>query len=262
MGGSCQTAAMTTEYDGAFFDYMTHEAARSAQAVVPLVLDLLPDVGSVVDVGCGTGAWGHAFEQAGVASILGIDGDYVDRQRVQIQFRPADLASALPEVGTFDLAVCLEVAEHLPEHRADSFVADLVALAPRVLFSAAIPGQGGTDHVNEQWPSYWVQRFATHGYTCWDALRPSLRYDDRVSWFYRQNLLVFARSPVPATLERHPEIRADAAEHFEYVARHRLEPTLRQVLADLPVAVRRKLRKVAASRLSARSRVGDGPVWR
>ena len=69
----------------------------------------------------------------------------------------------------------LEVAEHIPPECADIFVESLTwGLAPVIMFSAAVPGQGGTLHLNEQWPAYWASKFAQHGYVLIDCLRPQL----------------------------------------------------------------------------------------
>jgi hypothetical protein len=80
------------------------------------------------------------------------------------RFIPADLRNLPPaaEFGQFDLAICLEIAEHLPESCADALIKFLSELAPAVLFGAAIPGQGGVNHINEQWQSYWVAKFSRH----------------------------------------------------------------------------------------------------
>lgn len=177
-------------YDTTFFQIIREGCQRSAAVVVPLVLDYL-EPSTVVDVGCGEGWWGKAFQDAG-CEVLGVDGDYAD---AVIPLTAADLSTGLPDVGTFDLAVCLEVAEHLPPSAADTFIAGLCELAPVVLFSAAIPGQGGTGHLNEQWPAYWTDRFDTNGYACSGALRWQIWTDDRVENWYRQNLLVAARDP-------------------------------------------------------------------
>jgi hypothetical protein len=88
----------------------------------------------------------------------------------------------------------LEVAEHLPIQSAGGFVAELTALAPFILFSAAIPGQGGTNHLNEQWPEYWATRFAGHGYRVLDCIRPRIWEDDRIDFWYRQNIFLFVDS--------------------------------------------------------------------
>src|SRR5204862_3532668 len=139
---------------------------RSARAVVPLVMELVRPA-SVLDVGCGLGTWLAAFAEAGVADFLGMDGDYVDRAKLKIpaeRFRAADLTNPPSPGRTFDLAVCLEVAEHLPEKASPRLVELLATAAPVVLFSAALPGQGGTRHINEQWPAFWQRLFAARGF--------------------------------------------------------------------------------------------------
>src|SRR3981081_11169 len=142
-----------TLYRGTFF---RHPAQRSADAIVPVVIDLVRPR-SVVDIGCGTGTWLAAFRRDGVPDVFGIDGDWAPRDRLQLtggQVAHHDPSQPLDLGRRFDLAICLEVAEHLPAASADALVALLTRHAPVVLFSAAIPGQGGTGHVNEQRPVY------------------------------------------------------------------------------------------------------------
>jgi tetratricopeptide (TPR) repeat protein len=168
-------------------------AYRSAKEVVPHVLELLKPA-SIVDVGCGVGSWLAVFREHGIDDFLGVDGAYVDRDLLQIppeKFRPHDLTNRLVLDRQFDLAVSLEVAEHLPADHAANFVASLVGLSRVVLFSAAVPYQGGHHHVNEQWPAYWVDLFERHGYVVVDCLRDKVWLNDRVDWWYRQNLLLF-----------------------------------------------------------------------
>lgn len=186
-----------TAYDAAFYDTIRPGCQSSAAAVVPLLLaHQIIEVGPVrvVDVGCGEGWWADAFASYG-CDVLGVDGAYVQGSPLGDRFVAHDLTQPLPSLGRFDLAVSLEVAEHLPASRADGFVADLCDLAPVVLFSAAIPGQGGVGHINEQWPAYWVEKFATHGMAASGALRWQVWDDPRVENWYAANMLVFARAP-------------------------------------------------------------------
>jgi SAM-dependent methyltransferase len=159
---------------------------------------------SVVDVGCGVGTWLAEFQARGVSDILGIDGDYVDRSMLQIAvdtFSPQNLSNGALSSRKFDLAISLEVAEHLPAESAGAFVRSLTALAPVVAFSAAIPHQGGTDHINERWQSYWAELFRQLGYEAYDPIRPRIWTDTDVEVHYRQNLIIYA-IPVGAPSER------------------------------------------------------------
>lgn len=182
-------------YDKHFYDTIRPGVQASAAAVVPRIIELIhPE--KVIDVGCGEGWWAHEFSRNG-CEVIGVDGSYVEGSPLGDRFIPHDLRRPLPAhlAGRFDLAVCLEVAEHLDQRYADRFVHDLSVLAEVILFSAAIPGQGGAGHANEQWPAYWVQRFARHGFHASGALRLEFWEDDRVENWYRQNLIVFAQLP-------------------------------------------------------------------
>ena len=107
---------------------------------------------SVIDLGCGDGEWLAEFQKHGVADFLGVESEEMDRSALMIPqplFRPHDLRTPFFLDRTFDLAMSLEVAEHLPPHRAEDFVAELTALAPVVLFSVAIPNEGGIQGLGE-----------------------------------------------------------------------------------------------------------------
>lgn len=204
-------------YDERFFDVIRDGCVRSAQAVVPVLERWLgPMAGRrVIDVGCGEGHWGLALQAAG-AEATGIDGP--GTACLLERFAPHDLSVPLPlrRLGTFDLAVCLEVAEHLPYARSFGFIGDLCALAPLVVFSAAIPGQGGTGHIHEAWPSFWAARFADNGFQVSGALRWELWADDRVENWYRQNLLIAANAETAAGLPelfQHPLAEPHAVVH-------------------------------------------------
>jgi hypothetical protein len=80
------------------------------------------------------------------------------------------------------------VAEHLPEAFADRLIDILVDTAPIVIFSAAFPGQTGVNHINEQPPWYWREKFHRLNYVEIDFLRPLIWGDGKVAWWYRQNI--------------------------------------------------------------------------
>lgn len=173
-----------------------YEAGRagsisSAAVIAPLAMSCTrKPVTSVIDVGCGEGWFAREFAKRGVLDVTGYDytathGEVVDG----VTFRSVDLTER-PVFESADLAVCLEVAEHLPESAADGLIGALTASAPYVLFSAAIPGQGGNGHINCQWPAYWVEKFNRHGFAVSGALRWFIWNDPGVEPWYKQNLLL------------------------------------------------------------------------
>jgi len=202
-------------YSEQFFEGQSAGSRESAQVVAPIILELAP-AERIVDVGCGVGTWLSVFASNGVQDGRGYDGDYVERDQFQASwdwFRPIDLVEPPTPDETYDLAVSLEVGEHLPTAASSRYVEFLTSLAPVVVFSAAIPLQGGTNHVNEQWPSFWASRFADHGYVPVDAIRPRIWHDDRVRFWYRQNMLFYVQE---SALSRFPRL---AAEHEKTDAR-------------------------------------------
>jgi SAM-dependent methyltransferase len=180
-------------YDNDFFALISDDSLRSARVVVPMVMEILSPK-SVVDFGCGPGAWLRAFRENGVQAVRGIDGDYIDRNRLLIDqqdFVASDLTQPFNIDRKYDLAVCIEVAEHLPTPSAANLIQSLTSAAPAVLFSAAIPGQGGQHHINEQWLCYWRDLFGKKQFVMVDALRPQIRNDLRIASYLRQNLVLF-----------------------------------------------------------------------
>lgn len=221
------TAGSTAGYTTRFYEAQRRGSHRSAAVILPIVLDRLRPR-SVVDVGCGIGTWLAECLHLGVAEVVGLDGDHVDPTRLEIPgaaFRPTDLEQRIHQDRAFDLAVSVEVAEHLDPARADSFVADLTRLAPVVCFGAAIPGQGGVHHVNEQWPGYWVERFADQGFTAIDCLRPAVWDVPACAHWYAQNTLLYVDATRPdliATFADLPRLEPAglALVHPRYLTRH------------------------------------------
>ena len=241
------------EYGTAFYSYLESFAVRSAQRVVPIVAAALP-VASVVDFGCGQGAWLKAWQGIG-ATVLGIDGPYVDRARLLIpssSFMPADLAAPLDLQRPFDLVQSLEVAEHLPRACAESFIGTLTRHGDAVLFSAAVPGQGGEHHVNERPLAYWRALFAARGYCAVDLVRPAVRGDVEVQDWYRCNTVLYVNEAGAARLR--PAARSaivpagQSLEHY-WPAGDRLRQA---VVRTLPVAVVNRMSAFKAAFLARR----------
>ncbi|MBY0472776.1 GtrA family protein [Patescibacteria group bacterium] len=182
-------------YSGDFFKEMEDANLRSARTVVPQVLKYLKPE-SVLDIGCGQGLWLRAFMEKDISDVVGYDGEYVEREKLSIpkeKFIAADLEKPLSLNRNFDLAISLEVGEHLSDAASRTFVKNLTDAAPVILFSAAIPGQGGVHHINEQWPDYWEARFKEQGYVPVDCLRKFFWGDARVAFFYAQNIMFYVK---------------------------------------------------------------------
>jgi hypothetical protein len=183
-------------YDDGFFDYISIGSRRSAAIVAPLVLKHY-QVSSLVDIGCGRGAWLAEWQRAGVADSIGVDGDYIDRDALLISpghFATHDLTKPFDIGRRFDLVVSLEVGEHIDLGYTETFVDNLCRHADAILFSAAVPGQGGVLHVNEQKYAFWRQRFGARGYRLFDFVRSNLTSRLQVEPWYRYNSLFFARA--------------------------------------------------------------------
>jgi SAM-dependent methyltransferase len=186
------TEACLPQYGDEFYGFLSSFATRSAELVVPLLTQALP-IGSVADFGCGQGAWLSVWRRLG-ATVIGLDGDYVDRRRLLIEegeFRTADLGRPLDLGRRYDLVQSLEVAEHLPEDCASDFVGTLTAHGSIVMFSAAVPGQGGEHHVNEQPLEYWRRKFRDRGYAAVDYVRPRIVCNRAVQNWYRCNIMLY-----------------------------------------------------------------------
>ena len=180
-------------YDEAFYSNQIDGSIRSAEILIPFLLDNIPGISSVVDVGCGTGAWLSVFQKYGIKQISGFDGGRPEGllRIPTTAFNLVDLEGCLQTNQKYDLVMSLEVAEHLTPQRAKTFVSDLCGLGDIVMFGAAVPGQGGTNHINEQWPSYWMNFFEELGFHCYDVLRPFMWSNEEIDWWYRQNTFIF-----------------------------------------------------------------------
>jgi len=182
------------DYQGDFYGRRRELTLLSARAIFN-VLTKAYQPKSVVDFGCGTGTWLAVAKELGANHLLGLEGSWVSDDMLDtdsIDLLNHDLEKPIDLDDRFDLAISLEVAEHLSPERAASFVGDLCRAAPCVLFSAAIPHQGGRHHVNEQWQSYWTEAFLQAGYRPIDLVRPQIWNNDSIPFYYRQNVIFYA----------------------------------------------------------------------
>ena len=198
-------------YDPEFFGALREGSRRSARAIIPILRQLpIGPIRSALDVGCGVGTWAAELISDGI-DVVGVDGHYVEEDALEIpssNFVPHDLSTELNLGRQFDLVISLEVIEHLQERCEGLFIDNLTRHGDLILFSGAIPGQGGIHHVNERWASHWTQAFRERGYRLFDVIRPAIWLDQSVEWWYRQNILLFARGPAERRLSetKHPSL--------------------------------------------------------
>lgn len=234
-------------YDSQYFERELAHSLDSARVVTPIVAELVSPL-SVVDIGCGTGAWLLAFRENGVRDVRGYDGAHVEDAQLLIPrefLHVVDLEDPMLSIeGKFDLAVSLEVAEHLTPKAGGKLVQLLTQVAPVVLFSAAVPRQGGTGHINEQWPEYWAALFREREFFVLDPIRPKIFFDSRVQWVYRQNILMFVSAAHPRSDALIATNTLEGASGTIEWVNHRIArrpPTLRETLLNIVPAMRRSL---------------------
>ena len=243
-----------SNYSISFYQAQSIGSQNSAKQIVPLLIDLISPK-SIVDVGCGIGTWLSVFRYHGIDKVVGIDGDYVNKEMLLIPkecFIPHDLTQPLSLKEKFDLVISLEVAEHLPARFASSFVDNLIKLGPVVVFSAAIPFQGGVAHVNEQWPEYWVELFKKQNYVVIDCLRNKLWNNTKIKPWYAQNMMIFVDEQY---LPNYQKLVRERFPNDELVVYTRIHPqiwinahqfhqqSLRKILKVLPLLIENKLRR-------------------
>jgi SAM-dependent methyltransferase len=199
-GQASGQAQQMSSYDQSFFEYVNASAGAAARRMVPLLQQQLAP-GSVLDVGCGQGAWLAVWQSHGVDDLVGVDGSYVDRSRLLFaaeRFYAHDLGQAFDLGRSFSVVQCLEVAEHLPSSSAEALIGSLIRHGEVIVFSAAPPGQGGHQHVNERSYDYWRALFLQRGYLALDYLRPRVLSDPAIDRWYRYNTLLYvSRDALP-----------------------------------------------------------------
>lgn len=180
--------------------YNSDHNTTSALEIIPYILEMLPEKpGSVLDVGCGIGQWLRVFKDHNIDSVLGMDGDHVPTDQIMVdpnsEFKRCDLRNVgdFKSDQKFDLAISLEVAEHLPPDCAEDFIDFLTSSSDIIVFSAAIIGQTGENHLNEQDPQYWKSLFEKRGFEMLDAFRSKFWNNSKVNWWYRQNMFLIVR---------------------------------------------------------------------
>ncbi len=185
-------------YNTAYYNQIIDNVFLSASEIVPKIIESF-NPKSVIDVGCGIGAWLKAFDRNGIKDYLGIDGEYILDKDLLIdkqKFLKMDLTNTSKINRKFDIAISLEVAEHIELNSSHKFIDFLAQLSDIIIFSAAIPGQGGTYHINEQWPEFWQKEFLRNNFIMIDLLRSKLINNPNILWWYKQNIFVFIKKDV------------------------------------------------------------------
>jgi SAM-dependent methyltransferase len=176
-----------------------HHNDNSPKEIVPIIAQILKPK-SVIDIGCGVGNFLREFKNNGIEDILGVDGEWADLDEIERNvgknnFISYNLNNIYQPGMKYDLAISFEVAEHIDDNFANNFVKTLTNCSDNIVFSAAIPLQGGQNHINEQWNEYWIDKFDKLGYTCIDFLKPYFWDNENVFWWYKQNILFFTTTP-------------------------------------------------------------------
>lgn len=186
-------------YDSWFYEYSDERMMRSVDAVADSIITFFKP-STVIDVGCGSGALlsylhSHSINVEGLEySEAALD---LCRSR-GLNVTKFDLEKdAIVKPKRFDLVVSTEVAEHLPESCADRYVDLLCNISDKVLITAATPGQGGTDHVNEQPHEYWIEKFRARKFAYDHGLSEKFKSNWKekgTAWWYYRNVMVFRRT--------------------------------------------------------------------
>jgi SAM-dependent methyltransferase len=222
--------------DGHAGDYCYSSNLHTVQGALAALSTLLtPKVPtSLLDVGCGTGTWLRAACELGVEYTVGVDGIALAEHQLHVpknRINQHDLTTPFYLGRRFDVVLCLEVAEHLPEKAASILISSLVAHSDAILFSAACPKQPGQHHVNCQWPKYWQDHFNDYGFVCDDSVRWAIWEDQRIEPWYRQNMFWARRDPFKARLE--PRIRCAVHPELVDALRYRESVVAQAVLEEV-----------------------------
>jgi methyltransferase family protein len=189
-------------YNSEFYNSHSDGSLNSALVILGLLWKFYQPE-SLVDFGCGKGTWLYAAKLLGSKKLKGYDGEWVKDQIIdkQIDFTPIDLEDIKIVPQKYDLAISVEVAEHLSKGSEIELIKALCNSSDIILFSAAVENQGGTNHINENPQSYWINLFEKEGFFCLDYFRPLIWENELVEWWYRQNIFLFVNRAAPIPFE-------------------------------------------------------------
>jgi hypothetical protein len=176
--------------DAATRDAVREGAKQSAAAVLPIVFAHLGTPAAILDVGTGEGHWREEALGLGVRNAYGVDVELLTNTTGRWDAEEGEPLAMFNGDERWPLALCLEMAEHVSPVAGGHLVRELCRVSEAVLWSAAIPGQGGDGHVNEQWPDYWTDCFNEHDWILTDPYRERIWQESGIEPWYRQNLLL------------------------------------------------------------------------
>lgn len=183
-------------YDEGYYVKRQTDPWRSDARVVAEAVRGRYDPESVIDFGCAIGNHLEPFYED-ERRIQGVEGNVNALQHAVVpsmHIDHHDLREPYETDEKYDVALCFEVAEHIPKTHAETLVDTLSGAGDTVVMTAATPGQQGTHHVNLQPRSYWRERFERRGMTYDDDAVSALREEmdvTKTTWI-PQNLMVFS----------------------------------------------------------------------
>ncbi|MEZ9898250.1 methyltransferase domain-containing protein [Vibrio breoganii] len=182
-------------YNDDFFRYINKGSELAAEAIIPIIKKHFV-VDSVLDVGCGSGTWLKVWKEHNIEDVYGIDGNSLKDKEILVPRKnllSMNLCSSFNLDRRFTVTQCLEVAEHIPQKYSLLLVESICKHSDIVIFSAAPPGQGGENHVNEQCYDYWRNIFKMNGFDAYDIIRPKISGLKSIPPWYKYNLLIYIR---------------------------------------------------------------------
>lgn len=188
---------MKNLYNKKFYESNRQTTLLGSKIILKLVFDKLKkQPKNIIDIGCGTGEWLNSAFELGVKDLSGLDGPWVESKSLinkEIKLKKIDLNIDFLQYKSkkFDFLICSEVLEHLDPKNNFKIIKKLCELSDVILFSAAIPGQRGTKHINCQWQSYWIKIFQLYNFKMHDIIRPSIWTNDDVEFWLKQNIFLF-----------------------------------------------------------------------
>lgn len=174
------------QYTEAYYKRISFGAIRSAEEIYKHFPDYMNM--KIIDIGCGVGEF-----SCGNPNYWGVDYNIPKKALLipEENYINCDLEKDTV-TGRYDLCICLEVAEHISEERADVLIKMLCSLSDKVLFSAAIPDQGGTGHCNEQWQTWWEAKFKDNGFGA-SLKQPDILENPNIELWYKQNIVLYEK---------------------------------------------------------------------